>query len=242
MILGIPAVYVFIGVVILLGAICQGTIGFGLGTVATPILALTKPELVPTLILALALVVSSTTLFKNRHAVAWEVVGISSLARIPGSFLGAWAVSVLSHDGLSLFIGCAVIFAMALSGLGWSPAHNTRNTLTAGMASGFLGTATSIGGPPMALILKDFDPRRVRGTLSGTFVLGCVISLLILGFSGQISSLQLTATAAYLPIAILGLIAADFLNRYINARLLNRAVLVVAIGASAALIVQSLFF
>lgn len=232
--------YIFIGVLILVGTICQGTIGFGLGTIATPILALIKPELVPTLILLLAFVISTTTMLKARTAVSWDIVAISSIARIPGSLLGAWAIASLSHRGLSIFIGCAVIFAMALSGLGWSPKRTTTNLAVAGVASGFLGTSTSIGGPPMALVLKGYDPARVRGTLSGTFIIGCTISLAILGLSGQITSLQLTAAAAYLPVAIVGLIAASYLNRFINAKVLNRIVLVVAISAAAALIVEGL--
>ena len=81
--------YVFIGLLILVGTICQGTIGFGLGTIATPILALIKPELVPTLILLLAFVISTTTMLKSRSAVSWDIVTISSIARIPGSLLGA---------------------------------------------------------------------------------------------------------------------------------------------------------
>ena len=218
--------YVFIGLLILVGTICQGTIGFGLGTIATPILALIKPELVPTLILLLAFVISTTTMLKSRSAVSWDIVAISSIARIPGSLAGAWAIASLSHRGLSLFIGCAVIFAMTLSSLGWSPKRTTTNIAVAGATSGFLGTSTSIGGPPMALVLKGYDPTRVRGTLSGTFIIGSTISLAILALSGQITSLQLTAAAAYLPVAIVGLIAAGYLNRFINAKVLNRIVLV----------------
>ena len=92
----------------------------------------------------------------------------------------------------------------------------------------------------MALVLKGYDPARILGTLSGTFIIGCTISLTILGLSGQITSLQLTAAAAYLPVAIVGLIAAGYLNRFINAKVLNRIVLIVAISAALALIVEGL--
>ena len=207
MFLGISAAawsYIFIGVLILAGTITQGTIGFGLGTIATPIIALIRPELVPTLILLLALCISSYTLARTYHETSWRVIGISSLARIPGSLVGAWAIASLSPNGLSIFIGCAVLFAMTLSSLGWSPRPTTLNTLIAGVASGILGTSTSIGGPPMALIMKRFDPDRTRGTLAGTFVLGTLVSLIILAFSGQISSTQMGAAAAYLPLAIVG--------------------------------------
>lgn len=245
MFLGISAAawsYIFIGVLILAGTITQGTIGFGLGTIATPIIALIRPELVPTLILLLALCISSYTLARTYHETSWRVVGISSLARIPGSLVGAWAIASLSPNGLSIFIGCAVLFAMTLSSLGWSPRPTTLNTLIAGVASGILGTSTSIGGPPMALIMKRFDPDRTRGTLAGTFVLGTLVSLIILASSGQISSTQMGAAAAYLPLVIVGLIAANHLNQFIDRNLLNRIVLIVAISAALMLIVESAVF
>ena len=232
MFLGISAAawsYIFIGVLILAGTITQGTIGFGLGTIATPIIALIRPELVPTLILLLALCISSYTLARTYHETSWRVIGISSLARIPGSLVGAWAIASLSPNGLSIFIGCAVLFAMTLSSLGWSPRPTTLNTLMAGVASGILGTSTSIGGPPMALIMKRFDPDRTRGTLAGTFVLGTLVSLIILAFSGQISSTQMGAAAAYLPLVIVGLIAANHLNQFIDRNLLNRIVLILSL-------------
>lgn len=129
---------------------------------------------------------------------------------------------------------------MTLSGVGWSPKHNTPTARAAGVASGFLGTSTSIDGPPMALILKDFAPARVRGTLSGTFVIGCIISLVTLGTAGQISQRQLTTALAYLPVAFAGLFVAQHLNRFIDTAMLNRIVLVVAVTAAIALIAQSI--
>ena len=242
MFLGISAdawSYIFIGVLILAGTITQGTIGFGLGTIATPIIALVRPELVPTLILLLALCISSYTLSRTFRETSWRVVGISTLARIPGSVLGAWAIASLSSDGLSIFIGCAVLLAMTLSSLGWSPRPTTLNTLIAGIASGILGTSTSIGGPPMALIMKRFDPDRTRGTLAGTFVLGTLISLIILALNGQISSTQVSAAAAYFPLVVIGFIGASYLNRFIDRHLLNRIVIIVAISAALMLIIEA---
>ena len=166
-------------------------------------------------------------------------MGISSLARIPGSLVGAWAIASLPPDGLSIFIGCAVLLAMTLSSLGWSPRPTTANTLIAGVASGILGTSTSIGGPPMALIMKRFDPNRTRGTLAGTFVVGTLISLIILALNGQITSTQMTAATAYFPLVVVGLIAANYLNRFIDRHLLNRIVIIVAISAALLLIAEA---
>ncbi|WP_413227984.1 sulfite exporter TauE/SafE family protein [Corynebacterium lizhenjunii] len=238
--------YILIGLLILCGATVQGTIGFGLGTIATPIIALVKPELLPTVILCLAFIIATTTLTSTlartgRAGVDWPVVGISTVARIPGSLAAAWALAHLSEPGLQVVIACAVLIAMSLSGLGWSPRRTPANTVIAGVASGFLGTATSIGGPPMALILKRLPPATIRGTMSATFVVGCVVSLSILVSSGHVTALQLTAAAAYLPLVVVGLLIARRLNPYVNTIILNRIVTTVALSAAALLLGQALF-
>lgn len=168
------------------------------------------------------------------------MVWYSNIARLPGTVLAVWALAILSTNSLQLFIGCAVIFTMVLSSLGWTPKVNAPNTIFAGLLSGFLGTSTSIGGPPMALLMKSFNPTKARGTLSATFVFGSVVSMLTLGIGGQITTYQLKFAAIYLPLAILGLFAASYFNRFVDRKLLNRIVITVSIGASIVLIIQSL--
>ena len=91
----------------------------------------------------------------------------------------------------------------------------------------------------MALIMKRFDPNRTRGTLAGTFVVGTLISLIILALNGQITSTQMTAATAYFPLVVVGLIAANYLNRFIDRHLLNRIVIIVAISAALLLIAEA---
>lgn len=233
--------YIFLGLIIFIGSTVQGVIGFGLGTIATPIMALLKPELVPVVVLCLAFVIACTTLHRSWSETDWKMVLYSNIARLPGTFLAVWALAILSTNSLQLFIGCAVIFTMVLSSLGWTPKVNVSNTVIAGTLSGFLGTSTSIGGPPMALLMKSFNPTKARGTLSATFVFGSVVSMITLGIGGQITTYQLKFAAVYLPLAVLGLFAANYINHYVDRVLLNRLVILVSISASIVLIVQSLF-
>ncbi|MDO5507789.1 MAG: sulfite exporter TauE/SafE family protein [Corynebacterium casei] len=232
--------YIFLGLVIFIGSTVQGVIGFGLGTISTPIMALIKPELVPVVVLCLAFVIACTTLHRSWSETDWKMVWYSNIARLPGTVLAVWALAILSTNSLQLFIGCAVIFTMVLSSLGWTPKVNAPNTIFAGLLSGFLGTSTSIGGPPMALLMKSFNPTKARGTLSATFVFGSVVSMLTLGIGDQITTYQLKFAVIYLPLAILGLFAASYFNRFVDRKLLNRIVITVSIGASIVLIVQSL--
>ena len=232
--------YIFLGLIIFIGATVQGVIGFGLGTISTPIMALLKPDLVPVVVLCLAFIIACSTLHRAWAETDWKMVLYSNLARLPGTFLAVWALAVLSTNSLQIFIGCPVIFTMILSSLGWTPKVNVANTLIAGGLSGFLGTSTSIGGPPMALLMKTFNPAKARGTLAATFVFGSIVSMVTLAVGGQVTTYQLKYAVLYLPLAILGLVAANYFNRFVDRRLLNRIVVIVSIGASLVLIAQSL--
>ena len=44
-------IYIFLGLIIFIGSTVQGVIGFGLGTISTPIMALLKPDLVPVVVM-----------------------------------------------------------------------------------------------------------------------------------------------------------------------------------------------
>ena len=232
--------YIFLGLIIFIGATVQGVIGFGLGTISTPIMGLLKPDLVPVVVLCLAFIIAGSTLHRAWAETDWKMVLYSNLARLPGTFLAVWALAVLSTNSLQIFIGCSVIFTMILSSLGWTPKVNVANTLIAGGLSGFLGTSTSIGGPPMALLMKTFNPAKARGTLAATFVFGSIVSMVTLAVGGQVTTYQLKYAVLYLPLAILGLVAANYFNRFVDRRLLNRIVVIVSIGASLVLIAQSL--
>ena len=58
---------------------------------------------------------------------------------------------------------------------------NRGTLLPAGLLSGFAGTATSIGGPPLALLYQHSDRPGVRTTLAVYFTTGAAISLTGLG-------------------------------------------------------------
>ena len=93
-----------IAVLLFIAACVQGAIGFGLGLLAAPLIALIRPDLLPGLILILAFGMSLAMWARDRGAVEWPVVGWSLLGRLPGSLLGAWAVAALPVTGLKLVL------------------------------------------------------------------------------------------------------------------------------------------
>ena len=74
----------------------------------------------------------------------------------------------------------------------------------AGFASGITGTATSIGGPPIAIVYQHRPAREIRTTMAVYFLVGAGISLVALLISGDLTRDQAVAALELLPFLALG--------------------------------------
>lgn len=211
------------------GALVQGSIGFGMNIVAAPLLVLIDTALVPGPTLAAAVVLTLLMTFRERRHVELAGLGWALAGRIPGTVLGALALVVLSKDGLTVLFGVLVLAAVALSG-GWHVPRNGPTMFAAGGLSGFMSMTTSIGGPPMALVYQRAAGATVRATLSGYFLVGGLLSIAGLAVVGHFGAQELLATLFLLP----GMAVGYFLSRY-TGQVLDRSWTRPAILAVAAL-------
>lgn len=215
---------------IALGSCLQGSIGFGLGTVAAPVVAIVDPKLLPTLLLVLALLLTGALAIRERTAINFRGVSAAFAGRLVGTALGALSVALLSARWLAILVGIVVLAGTALSMLGWQPAPSRRNVLLAGAASGLFGTATSIGGPPMALVWHGDEGSRMRGTMSAFFLSGSAMSLTALAFAGQVNLHVLSTVVEVLPALAVGF----GLSRWLNVALAMRHIRWIGITTSVA--------
>jgi len=211
-----PGAFAVIVAVVCIAACLQGAIGFGLGMLSAPVVALLSPNLLPGTIVLLAGGMTVLTLVRDRTAIDFRGTGWALLGRVPGSVAGAVLVAVLPSQGLAAMVAVTVLFGVGLSLRGWQPRQNAVTLAAAGAASGVMGTATAIGGPPMAFVWQGADPARIRGTLSAFFLVGTVFSMIALSTVGAFDAGTLTASALLAPVVILGFALSGFVNRYID--------------------------
>jgi len=212
-------------VALLLGAVIQGSIGFGVNLVAVPIVALVAPEALPATLILVAFPLAVAMAFRERDAVHISGVVWTSIGRLPGSILGAWIVVAISANSLSVVIGASVVAAAALS-LITRPIPVTPATATvAGFAGGVTGTAAAIGGPPMALLYQHHEGPTLRATMAGTFAISTVMSVVVLAIAGQVHGWQIWLSIALLPAVAIGLVASYYLRSHLDARWLRPVVL-----------------
>lgn len=190
------------------GALVQSAVGFGLAVIAAPLLYLIEPRLVPGPPLFLALVLSLLNVWKNRASLAVGELSGAVAGRIPGMLLALWLLERADPWLMSLLVAAAVLAAVLVSLAPVRPQPTTLRLVLAGLASGFMGTSTSIGGPPLALLYQHAHGERVRANLAGYFVVGSFMSLIGLTLIGHFDGGQLVCALALLPAALAGFLAA----------------------------------
>jgi uncharacterized protein len=233
-------VTVLAGLVVLVGALLQGAVGFGMNLLAAPLLALLDPALVPVPILLASSVHAVLALARERAHADWAGVGWAMLGRLPGTALGVLAVVTLPVRGLTVVVALSVLVCVVLSVISWRPRPRPRALAAAGVVSGAFGTAASIGGPPIALLYQHSGGPTVRATLGGYFVLGSVVSVVGLGAAGQVGVTDVRVAALLLPFLVVGFVLSGPARRWLDKRWLRPAMLAVCAGGALALIARSL--
>lgn len=224
--------FAVVTVAVLLASCLQASIGFGMGMLAAPIVAIVDPALIPGTLIMLATFVTLIVSLRERDAIDLKGTGWALAGRVPGTIAGALLLAALPERGLAVMLAAVVLLGVVLTSAGWIPVARRRNVVLAGAASGVLGTATSIGGPPMALVWQRNHGARLRGTMSSFFLIGSLMSLAALWFTGAVGSHTLWTFVFLAPATVVGYVLSRYVNRFLDpARLRRVAIAVSAVGA-----------
>ncbi|MDO6685607.1 MULTISPECIES: sulfite exporter TauE/SafE family protein [unclassified Agarivorans] len=189
---------------IFVGALVQYTIGFGLAVIAAPLLFLLSPVYVPGPVVIVALVVSTLSAFEHRASISFKGLTAAILGRIPGSIAGGALLLWADLSKLSFWLGLSVLIAVAISLFPIRLTPSPKRLALAGFMSGFMGTSSSIGGPPMALLLQHQQASYLRANLSAFFVTSCIMSLIVQLSIGFMSLAHFQASLPLIPAALCG--------------------------------------
>lgn len=226
--------------IVMMGAILQGSVGFGLGMLAAPLLVLIDPNLVPAPLLLAALALTLLVAFSERKSIDLKGVRWALVGRIPGTLIGAATLAAAPPDATTFLVGIIVFIAIGLIGSGVSLSRTPRVLLAAGTLSGFMGTTTSIGGPPLAALYHNAPGAEIRGTMASFFVVGLVVSLSALAFVGRFGLDELYAGGFLLPGAVAGFAISRRIAPILDRGHTRVAVLSVSALAGLSVIVQVL--
>jgi uncharacterized membrane protein YfcA len=230
--------FVLLSLTVGIGAVLQVSVGFGLGMLAAPVFSLVDPTLAPPVVLLLAAGVTAAVLAREGGGTDLRGCGWALAGRVPGTAAGALLVVLLPARHLALLIAGVVLAGVAASAAGYAPRPRRSSVFLAGTVSGLMGTATSIGGPPMAMVWQRLSGPRLRATMSAFFLVGSLMSLAALAAAGAIGAHTLQRTALLAPAAAAGVLLAGPLTRRLNARHTRTAAMALAVAGAAGLVAR----
>jgi len=219
----------------------HGAVGFGVNLLAVPVLVIVDPAYVPGPAVAAGLLLSVLVARGEGLAVdrrlGWAAAGL-----LPGTAAALLLLTWISSESLSIAVGVAVLLAVVLVAVRWRPTPTRATLAVAGVASGFLATAASVGGPPLALVYADSDGARLRANLSSFFVLTSVVALAALTVTGHFNQRELRLTVLLVPAVVVGYLASRPLRSWVDAGHARSVVLALSATAGTVAVVQGIFF
>jgi uncharacterized membrane protein YfcA len=231
--------YVLIGLTVLIAAFVQGSTGLGFALISGPVIGMVEPRLLPVFLLIQMIPLNGYVTWRERHALDGTGTTWISLGRFVGTFGGLGVLFLVTEQQLSLLIGISTVLAVLVTLLAPSFEPGKKAFLAAGLVTGVTETSTGIGGPPLALVYQHRPAPVLRSTVAACFLIGEVISLVILEMSDSISADQLRTAVLLLPAVIVGALLSRLVHHRLDGRLMRRLVLGFALVSGAVVTVQA---
>ena len=101
-------------------------------------------------------------------------------------------------------------------------------------------TSTGVGGPPLALVYQHRPAPVLRSTIAACFLIGELISLVILAMSDKITPDQVRVAFLLLPAVIVGALMSRLVHHRLEGKLMRYLILGFALVSGVVVTVQAL--
>jgi uncharacterized membrane protein YfcA len=237
--LGIAS-YAMMGVLVLVAACLQGIGGIGFAMFAAPVAGLFFPAMAPAPLLLLGGSVSLLSVLREPLDIVRSVATYGILGRLIGGGLAVAIVELAPLRLVSVAYGLMLLVAVGFTLLGWKVEPTRRNTRLAGVISGVMGTITSAGAPPFAILTQRLEPAQIRATVGVILAVGSVMSLAMLAIAGRFGAQQLALGLCLLPWVGAGFLLSGRLGWRFSATRVRQLLLGLAGLSALAILVKAL--
>jgi uncharacterized membrane protein YfcA len=234
--LEIVAAFVVMGA----GACLQGAVGFGSNLIAAPLLLLLDESFVPAPVVIGSLVLNLLMIRREGADHFDPTVNAAMIGMVPGTVVAGVVLSSLPERELSLLFAALVLLAVGVTATGWHVRTTAAALTTAGVAAGFMGTISGIGGPPIALVYQRHRGPVLRATLARFFLIAAVVSVVALALAGKIGTDHAIAVSVVIPASIAGFAVSGPLARRLDRGSIRPYVLGLSALAALAVLLREL--
>lgn len=212
--------------------------GFGYALIATPILSTVLDiKFAIMSVLVTTVVLRGITMWRVWGKFDWNTVIMTTIGSAIGTLPGSYALKLMSVETLEIFLGSVLLVATYLMNQQYIlPVKNkSMGRLTAGAVSGFFGSATSVGGPPLVLYFlnEKQDKDTMRANMIWIFGLSGILIMVGHFFAGNIGAItDWQLLWPMLPAMILGIYLGEKFFFRLNQQLFKRlSLIIVCCGA-----------
>ncbi len=224
--------YATMAAVVFGAAIAQGVGGVGFAMFAAPVAAMFFPQLAPGPLLTLGGFISLLTALRERTAIHWPSVSYALAGRAVGTLIAIYAMTRFAPQALGVLFAILILIAVALSAAGLHFSATPGRVSGAGVASGIMGTMTSVGAPPIAIVMQHAAPPRLRATLGMVLFLGSIFSLAMLAWAKRYTGYHAGLALSLAPFLLAGFAVSNRLRHRLPPRAVRGVLLAVcALGA-----------
>ena len=225
--------YYFVIFLIVIGAITQSAIGIGFGIPAC-FLVLFEPSMVPGCIVLMGTFLAFSNAFLSYSDILKKDLIYSFSGRIVGTLISVPLISLtIGTNNFLVIFGLLLLITVYLSAKKWNLKATIKNITIAGACSGFMGTLTGVGGPPMAIVYQNSKTKNVVATLNMFFGIGALFSVIVLTYMDLITFKEVMRCLLLAPAVLLGLIIGrqTYIKNYVNMNLKNLILIVCFVSA-----------
>lgn len=230
------ATFALIAGTVLIAAFVQGSSGLGFALISTPVIGLTRPELLPVTVLVLMIPLNLYIARRERGKVDLRGAGWVSAGRIAGTAGGLAVLAAIPADSLSVLVGGCIVLAALASLFAPSFSPGRAALVSAGAVTGVTETATGVGGPPLALVYQHKPAPVLRSTIAVCFLIGEVVSVVLLLVTGAAQPGQFGTAALLLPALAVGAVLSHYVHHRLEGPRMRTAVLIFALVSGIALL------
>lgn len=224
-----------------IGALVQGSVGFGFSLVAAPALLLINPELVPGAATVASASLGLMSVYRTRRGPTdWRGLRWSAAGMVPGTLAAGVMLAAMSAHLIAVTVGMTVLAAVLVSLAGLRIRRTPPAMLGVGMVAGFMGTVSTVGGPPIALAYQNDPGPVIRATLTRFFLVGTVLAVAVLIPAGRLGLEDLWTGLTLIPGVAAGFLLSRRLHKRLDAGWARPAVLTVAAVSATVVLVREL--